>query len=156
MGDLMERYDRRCAYLALYLEETSTPTVDHLLPKSLVWDRVYEWSNYRLCAGIVNARKGDRVGIVDPIQAKHGWFELDLLGGRVLRGAGAPRTQHRRIDATLPLLNARDCCRQRQRYIEEYGRGPGARGIDLSYLEYRAPFIARELRRQGRLVRGDV
>jgi len=152
---MMEAYKQRCAYLAMFIEETGTPTVDHVLPKSRAWDQVYEWSNYRLCTGIVNSKKGELLGLVDPIAAKTGWFELNLASYRVVRGVSAPKAQHRKIEATLPLLNLRDCCAQRRRYIEEYRRGPGAKGIDLAYLEYRAPFIASELRRQGQLVRGD-
>jgi len=52
----------------------------------------------------------------------------------------------------LPLLNQTDCCQQREEYVTEYRKA----GIDLAYLERRAPFIASELRRQGQLLRGDV
>ncbi len=156
LDDMMELYEQRCAYLAMFIEETGNPTVDHVTPKSLAWDKIYEWSNYRLCAAVVNSKKGDLLGCVDPVDAQYGWFELEIASGRVVRGGSAPRAQHVKIDATLPLLNIRDCCRQRRRYVEEYRRGPGAKGIDLEYLEYRAPFIAAELRRQGQLVRGDT
>jgi len=156
LDDMMRAYEQRCAYLAMFIEETGGPTVDHVIPKSLAWDRVYEWSNYRLCAGVVNAKKGELLDLVDPVEAQTGWFELDLVSYRVVRGSSAPQAQREKIDATLPLLNIRDCCAQRKRYVEEYRRGPGARGIDLTYLEHRAPFIAAELRRQGQLVRGDA
>ncbi|MBK8251757.1 MAG: hypothetical protein IPK82_03705 [Polyangiaceae bacterium] len=156
LDDMMEAYEQRCAYLAIFIEETGNPTVDHVIPKSLAWDQAYEWSNYRLCTGIVNSKKGELLQLVDPVKAKNGWFELDLASYRVVRGQSAPKAQHHKIDATLPLLNLRDCCVLRKRYVEEYRRGPGARGIDLAYLEYRAPFIALELRRQGQLVRGDI
>lgn len=156
LDDMMRAYEQRCAYLAMFIERTGNPTVDHVIPKSQVWNLVYEWSNYRLCTGIVNSKKGDLRGLVDPIDAKDGWFELDLTSYRVVRGASAPTRQHRKIDATLPLLNLRDCCLQRKQYVEDYQLGPGNKGIDLTYLERRAPFIARELRRQGKLLRGDV
>lgn len=156
LDDMMELYEQRCAYLAMFIEETGNPTVDHVLPKSLAWDRVYEWSNYRLSTGVVNSKKSELLDLVDPVDAQFGWFALDLASYRVVRGASALKAQHQKIDATLPLLNIRDCCVQRRRYVDEYRRGPGARGIDLTYLEYRAPFIASELRRQGQLLRGDV
>jgi 5-methylcytosine-specific restriction endonuclease McrA len=156
IGDMMRLYDQRCAYLAMFIEHTGNPTVDHVIPKSLDWRRVYEWSNYRLCAGVVNSKKGELVELVDPIKARFGWFELDFVTFRVARGSSAPVAQRRRIDATLPLLNLRDCCRQRCSYVEDYRLGPGNKGIDLGYLERRAPFIASELRRQCLLVRGDV
>jgi len=156
IDDMMELYEHRCAYLAMFIEETGGPTVDHVIPKSVAWDLVYEWTNYRLCAGVVNSKKGELLGLVDPLDAKVGWFALDLISYRVVIGPAAPAARHAQIGETLPLLNIRDCCAQRRRYVEEYRKGPGARGIDLSYLEYRAPFIAAELRRQGQLVRGDV
>ena len=156
LDDMMEAYEQRCAYLAMFIEETGGPTVDHVIPRSLAWDRVYEWSNFRLCTSVVNSKKGDLLGFVDPVDVKVGWFELDLASYRAVRGTKAPKAQHSKIDNTLPLLNIRDCWVQRKRYVDEYRRGPGAKGIDLSYLEYRAPFIASELRRQGQLVRGDA
>jgi hypothetical protein len=156
IDDMMIAYEQRCAYLAMFIEETGNPTVDHVLPKSMAWDCVYEWSNYRLCTGVVNSKKGELLDLVDPIDTKAGWFELDLASYRVVRGASAPMAQQPKIDATLLILNIRDCCAQRNRYVAEYRRGPGSKGIDLAYLEYRAPFIASELRRQGQLVRGDI
>jgi hypothetical protein len=156
LDDMMDAYEQRCAYLAMFIERTGSPTVDHVTPKSLAWDHVYEWSNYRLCTGVVNSKKGELLGMVDPINARVGWFELDLANFQVVRGTSAPRSHHKKIDATLPLLNIRDCRRQRETYVEDYRRGPGAGGIDLPYLERRAPFIASELRRQKQLVRGDT
>ena len=155
LDDMMSGYEQRCAYLAMFIEDTGSPTVDHVIPKSLAWERVYEWSNYRLCTGIVNSKKGELLDLVDPIAAKARWFELEFASFRVVRGSSAPKRQHQKIDATLPLLNLRDCCLQRKRYVEDYRLGPGNEGIDLAYLERRAPFIASELRRQGQLVRGD-
>jgi hypothetical protein len=153
---MMQAYEQRCAYLAMFIEDTGNPTVDHVTPKSFAWDQVYEWSNYRLCTGVVNSKKGELLGLVDPVDAKRGWFELDLASYRVVRGAKAPKAHHAKIEATLPLLNQRDCYLQRKRYVEDYWLGPGAKGIDITYLEHRAPFIAAELRRQGQLMRGDA
>ena len=156
MDDMMLLYEQRCAYLAMFIEDTGNPTVDHVIPKSFAWEKVYEWSNYRLCTSIVNSKKGELLQLLDPIDAKFGWFEIDLASYRVQRGANAPKAHHAKIDATLPLLNLRDCCMQRMRYVEDYRLGSGNKGIDLAYLEHRAPFIAAELRRQRQLVRGDV
>jgi len=39
LDDMLVRYARRCAYLAMYFEPaTGNPTVDHALPKSYAWD----------------------------------------------------------------------------------------------------------------------
>lgn len=156
LDDMMDAYEQRCAYLAMFIGWIGNPTIDHVIPKSQAWSLVYEWSNYRLCAGVVNSKKGELAGLVDPVKVEVGWFELSLATFRVLRGTSAPQTQHQKIDNTLPLLNIRDCCRQRQNYVESYRLGPGAGGIDLPYLETLAPFIASELRRQRQLVRGDA
>ena len=130
--------------------------MDHVLPKSYAWDSVYEWSNYRLCAAIVNSKKNDLLTLVDPFDVHTGWFELNLATFHVQRGSSAPQSAWTRIDATLPVLNLRDCWKEREEYVSRYRLGPGNRGIDLVYLTDRAPFIATELRRQGQLLRGDV
>src|SRR4051794_7871556 len=45
IDDLMRAYGRICAYVACYIEPvTGMPTVDHMIPKSHQWDKVYEWS----------------------------------------------------------------------------------------------------------------
>ena len=59
LDDLMDSYHRICAYLCLYIPRgTGAPSVDHVVAKSKRWDRVYEWSNYRLASSLMNARKG--------------------------------------------------------------------------------------------------
>ncbi len=153
LDDMLAAYHRRCAFLALYIEHaTGNPSVDHhMLPTSLAWDKVYEWSNYRLCAALVNANKRVLTEIVDPFSCKPGWFALEFVGYQVIRGPAAPTAQAKRIDATLTLLNRVECCRAREEYTTSYEQGH----IDLPYLERRAPFVAAELRRQGRLRKGD-
>jgi len=153
---MMDLYGQRCAYLAMHIEKaTGSPSVDHFIPTSKDWQLVYEWSNYRLSAAYVNAAKGV-LEVVDPFEVQTGWFELDFATFHVQRGPGAPNAQHTKLGNTLPLLNRRDCWQQRKEYVTRYQLGPGNKGIDLAYLEHRAPFIASELRRQRKLVRGDT
>lgn len=157
LSEMLNAYGRRCAYLAMYIHHaTGSPTVDHVLPKSYTWDQVYEWANYRLCAAIINSKKGELLTLVDPIAIGVDWFTLNLNTLKVERGNHAPPTEWPRIDATLPVLNHRLCVQEREEYLRCYRLGPGAGGFDLAHLELRAPFIAGELRRQGQLVRGDV
>jgi hypothetical protein len=154
---MLNAYERRCAYLAMYIyHATGTPTVDHVLPKSYAWNQVYEWSNYRLCAAIINSKKAALLTLVDPFSVGPGWFALNLNTIEVERGVNAPQPEWARIDATLPVLNHRLCVQEREEYLRCYRLGPGAGGFDLAHLEYRAPFIASELRRQGQLARGDA
>jgi hypothetical protein len=152
LDDMLTSYQRRCAFLAHYLEHaTGNPSVDHMLPKSRSWERVYEWSNYRLCAGLINARKRDLTGIIDPFSCKPGWFALEFVGFQVIRGPRAPTSRGAELDATIELLNIPECRRAREEYVDNYKRGH----IRLPFLEQRAPFIAHELRRQKQLRRRD-
>jgi 5-methylcytosine-specific restriction endonuclease McrA len=157
LPEMLVAYERRCAYLAMYIHHaTGNPTVDHVLPKSYAWNQVYEWANYRLCAAIINSKKGALLTLADPFSIGPGWFVLNLNTLHVERGDVAPEAEWNRIDATLPVLNHRLCVQEREEYVRCYRLGPGAGGFDLAHLEYRAPFIASELRRQGQLVRGDT
>ena len=93
--------------------------------------------------------------MVDPFTIGPGWFALNLNTFHVERGPLSPATEGGRIDATLSVLNQRPCVLEREEYVRCYRLGPGEGGIDLLYLENRAPFIAAELRRQEQLARGD-
>jgi len=93
---------------------------------------------------------------VDPFACKAGWFQLEFVAFQVIRGPSAPKIRLKQITATLELLNTDEACKARGEYVTNYELGPGNGGIDLPYLERRAPFIALELRRQGRLLRGDA
>jgi hypothetical protein len=136
---LLEAYERRCAFLALYLEHaTGNPSVDHMLPKSRQWDQIYEWKNYRLCSATINGRKSDLTGLVDPIECRPGWFALELVGYQVIPGSEAPREMEAAINATLDLVNAPDCCKAREEYVTCYLN----RDINHDYLSRRAPFVA--------------
>lgn len=153
LGLLLVAYHRRCAFLALYLEQaTGNPSVDHMLPKSRRWDQVYEWGNYRLCAAGINARKRDLTGLVDPMECKPGWFAMELVGFQVVPGPHAPAGRQAEMSATLNLLNAHECCRAREEYVLDYLN----QHIDIDYLTRRAPFVASELRRQRRLLPKDA
>jgi len=106
---------------------TGNPTIDHVLPKSYSWQLVYEWSNYRLCASIINSKKNDLLDIIDPFTVKPGWFELNVTTFHVVRGTTAPATQYAKIEATLPVLNQRDCWKEREEYVVRYRLGAQAR-----------------------------
>lgn len=152
LDDLMDAYGQYCSYLAMRIEwATGSPTVDHFIPKQRNWKLVYKWSNYRLSAACVNGAKGTE-DVVDPFTCGLGWFELDLDTFIVKTGANVPAQEVARADRTLPMLNLRQCIAQRREYITRYQDSL----IDFRQIEFDAPFIAFELRRQGRLLRGDV
>ncbi|WP_428264219.1 HNH endonuclease [Haliangium sp.] len=153
LDDLLESYDRICAYLCLYIPRgTGAPSTDHMVPKSKRWDRVYEWDNYRLACSLINSRKGVAEEVLDPFEIDDGWFELELTGFQVLPSPGLPAHLTDQVEATITRLNDREFCEARAEYAQEYWEDH----ISLDYLVRHAPFVARELDRQGRLNPDDA
>jgi len=151
----LSAYDRICAYVCVYIPPvTGQPSVDHMMPKSRAWNHVYEWSNYRLACALMNSRKGATTEVLDPFEVGEGWFELELVGFQVLPGAGLEREMCEKVEKTIRLLglNDGDCRDLRASWAETYWDGE----IAYTHLTRRAPFVARELRRQGRLNEGEL
>lgn len=154
LDDLLGAYHRICAYVCIYIEKvTGASSVDHLIPKSQAWDQVYEWSNYRIACSLMNTRKGTTSEVLDPFEVQDGWFALELVGFQVVPGETLDASSRERVLATIDRLNLndRECCGLRDEYASEYLAGH----ISLDYLRRRAPFVARELERQGRLNERD-
>ena len=150
IDDMLVAYKRLCAYTSLYIyPATGSPTVDHLWPKSARWDRAYEWSNYRLACSLVNAYKGAAADVLDPFEIEDDWFGLEFVGYQVVARDGLGPEVLRRVEETIERLglNSDRCCRERA----EYGEGYRSSDLTLSHVERHAPFIAREIRRQGQL-----
>lgn len=154
--DLRERYHDRCAYLALHLHKPGKASVDHYIPKSKDWRHVYEWRNYRLCDPVVNGARGNRLVHFDPFTVEAGMFALEFDDYQVVPGPRAHGAVAEQVEEDCETLglNLRECRQAREAYVLEYREGPPV-GIALENLTYKAPFIASELRRQGKLVRGD-
>ncbi len=155
LDDLCSAYHRICAYTSFYIPRvTGARSVDHMIPKSVAWDHVYEWSNLRLACAIMNSRKRDAQTVLDPFEVLDEWFELDCVGYQVKPRDGVEPDILARVEDTLIRmgLNDGECCALREEYVSDYRSGD----ISLTRLERRAPFIARELRRQGKLRAGDV
>jgi hypothetical protein len=154
LDDLLEAYGRICAYVCVYIERiTGQPSVDHMAPKSLAWDQVYEWKNYRLACSLMNSRKGAIIAVLDPFEVEDGWFELELVSFQIVAGEGLDAVLKSQVDETIDLLKLNDaeCRRLREEYVVSYLSGE----ISWSYLRKRSPFVARELQREGRLRKGD-
>jgi len=154
MEDEMHRaYRGLCSYSALYIEPaTGGRSIDHFVPKSVDWQLVYEWSNYRFACSRVNSKKLDQTGLLDPFLIVDEWFELEFVAFQVRAGAGTTRKIRTQVEATIEGLglNRRPFCMQREAYAEDYRAGV----IGFAYLDRMAPFVAREIRRQG-LVRPE-
>jgi hypothetical protein len=142
--DLLVAYHRQCAFLSCYIEPaTGTPTTDHMIPKSRDWERVYEWTNYRLASHLMNSLKSDLIDFLDPIDIRDDWFGLDIIEFQVYSRQAIPARSLNATQNTLWCLNQRECCQLRREYVENYWDGH----IDFDYLTRRSPFVARELHR---------
>lgn len=154
LGDLLERYDRICSYLCLYIARgVGAPSVDHMIAKYMRWDQVYEWTNYRLACSLMNARKSAIASVLDPFEIEDGWFVLELVEFQVVPGEALAPDVATAVDVTIERLRLNDleCCKARLEFAEDYLHGE----IRLDYLRRHAPFVERELRRQGRLREED-
>jgi 5-methylcytosine-specific restriction endonuclease McrA len=151
---MLNSYNRLCAYLALHIEPaTGSPTVDHVIPKSKAWNQVYEWSNYRLASAFINAKKNDLDLVLDPFTIESDLFALEFVEFQVMPGPTAGLHRDLVLETIEKLgLNLQPCRTARRAYFDDYLAGE----IMLSYLERRAPFVAREMRRQGFLRTGDA
>ena len=155
LDDLLAAYNRICSYLCLYIPRgTGARSVDHMVPRSLAWDRAYEWDNYRLACSLMNSRKGDAVHVLDPFEVEDGWFALELVAFQVLPADGLPDPIATAVDDTIRRLrlNDEECCGAREEYAEEYWR----ENVTFDYVKRCAPFVASELRRQNRVRVADV
>lgn len=148
--DLLGAYDRVCAYACLYIYPvTGAASVDHWFPKSRRWNQVYEWDNYRLACSIMNSRKNDCVNLLDPFDVTAGLFALDLISLKACPGPSAKGRKARAVRATIRRLglDGSDYSEALADYYHDYMDGL----LPLRLLERRAPFLASELRRQGKL-----
>ena len=110
---------------------------------------VYEWSNYRLACAAMNSYKGEYGDVLDPFELQDGWFALELVEFQVVTGAGLVDRDAERVRSTIRRLhlNGSRFCRIRAEFAEARWRGD----ITAEYLARHSPFVARELRRQGRM-----
>lgn len=153
---LLQAYSRICAFCCFRIHETASPSVDHMVPKSTAWDKVYEWSNYRLASLRLNAAKGAMTTVIDPFDVKPGWFELEFTFGQIRPGpvARADERLKARVDTTIDVLglNSSALVAARMRDISAYEDSQ----LRIRRLREESPFVADEIIRQGRLWAGDV
>lgn len=153
LDDLLELYNQVCAYCCFRIHPvTGSRTVDHFAAKSRRWDRVYEWNNYRLACSLLNARKKAFQDVLDPVMIDDGWFQLELVGFQVIPNPLVHPMTCDVIEATINRLGLNDF----REYCAEDAELYWSREISLSVLTRESPYVARELRRQGRLNAGDT
>lgn len=146
LPELLEAYGRVCAYMSFYIERvTGAASVDHMLPKSVSWNEVYEWRNYRLACSLMNSRKNDYWDVLDPFEIEDDWFRIELVGYQVIPANDLPEEIEQRVQATIDRLKLNDyeCLKLREEYAEAFQKND----ISLNRLRQRAPFLAREIER---------
>jgi len=153
---LHRAYGGYCAYSARYIELMATPTTDHFVALRNATDPMlaYRWSNYRLAHALVNAVKSAIPDVLDPFEIGEGWFAIDFGTFATVSGPEAPPERIDAIRRTIEALalDGRELAVTRRRAAERYWSPPrGKRPLPLWSLELDEPFLASELRRQGRL-----
>ncbi len=154
LPDLMNSYNSTCAYSCFRIHEvTGSRSVDHFAAKSQRWDKVYRWSNYRLAASLLNSRKNDFADVLDPFEIQAGWFQLELAGFQVLPNRNEAAGVQTSIQQTIDRLQLNDSLLlgRRSSDAETYWN----QDCSLAALQKESPFVAFELKRQGRLNAGD-
>ena len=147
LNDLMTAYNRICAYSCFRIHPvTGSRSVDHMAAKSRRWDQVYEWKNYRLASSLLNARKREFGDVLDPFLIGDDWFELELVGFQVKPAKHLSPAIRAQVRATIDRLGLDDFRTSRERDAENYWNG-----VPFGVLMEESPFVARELRRQGRV-----
>ena len=147
LPDLRTSYRHICAYCCFWL--TVDASVDHYLPKSTYQNQAYEWNNYRLAHPKINGYKGDKVGLLDPFSIQPGWFTLDFASCHVKPNPATTKQVQDSVTHTITelKLNIDDSLVQtRFKIVQSYSKSQ----LDMAFLEGFYPFIAEELKRQGK------
>lgn len=148
LDEVYDLYGGICAYCCEWIAPTTgDPTVDHFRPKSIHYHEAYEWSNFRLACLRFNRWKREYQDIIDPFTVGIDWFQLQFPSLQVLPNPELPLDEKNRVIETIKRLrlNHNLCIRSRKRWIMSFSSG----NINFIFLCKNAPFIARELERQG-------
>jgi uncharacterized protein (TIGR02646 family) len=150
LDDLHKSYAGICAYLAMYIDPvTGAVTTDHFVAKSANAGLIYEWSNYRLACGKMNARKRAFDDVMDPFTLPADVFRLELVSGRIFVNPSITGDLVLEAEATIERLNLDSSIYRSRRYAyyQEY--------LDdhhnLALLRKYSPFVYYEAQRQGLL-----
>ncbi|WPB75014.1 hypothetical protein KYC5002_39210 [Archangium violaceum] len=155
LGALHKAYGGICAYSCFYIEPITGPTVDHFVAITRTAPQeAYEWNNYRLACSLMNASKNAFPDVLDPFEVQDGWFELNLDTFEVEPAKNLDAELKQRVEHTCNRLklNSTECKSMRRRWFNMYWapRVP-SQPVPLWFFEENAPFLAREMRRQGRI-----
>ncbi|RKH94097.1 hypothetical protein [Corallococcus sp. AB038B] len=150
-----DAYQGICAYSCFYIEPLCGLTVDHFVALSRTGaPQAYEWDNYRLACSLMNAAKNQFPDVLDPFVIQDDWFTLNLATFQVEAAEGLEAPLKQLVDATITRLGlaSRDVSNTHRTWFETYWKpAVPTQPIPLWFLERRAPFLVREMRRQGRI-----
>jgi hypothetical protein len=150
LHDLFNAYKGICAYSASWTKRATATaaqldwSVDHYVPRSAMPSLAYEWDNFRLCRGRLNARKGSHRDVLDPFTLAIGWFRLDFQTFLLVPDANLPAADKALVSATiarLALNTDNDYVNERIGAIRQYCLG----NATFTQLAVRYPFIAAEM-----------
>lgn len=148
LPDLWDLYGAVCAYCCHWIPlEQGSASVDHFIPKSIAPDKAYDWSNYRLVASKMNAKKGDATDVIDPFGITKDTFILVFPAMLVKPNPELPALLQKAVWDTIKRLDLNDddiLVKARLRWVLDYCDGH----ISFPHLEDKAPFIASEIKRQ--------
>lgn len=146
--DLWRSYGGICAYLCVHIPRgTGGRSVDHFAPKSKNPALAYEWSNFRLCCTLMNARKRDFEDVLDPFEIATPPFQLDFPSMGIAPAAGLIGAERERAQETIRRLKLDDqeCREARKQYYAAFLKMK----LPLEYLDEFSPFVALEYRRRN-------
>lgn len=146
--DLHDAYDSICAYTCHWIaRDTGWGSVEHFVSKSAQPALAYEWNNFRLVCGRMNGRKGSHDDVLDPFEIRELTFVIRFPSLQVGVAGGISDELREATVRTVARLGLNDevCISSRLAYLRSYCNGE----TSLDYLRRRAPFIHREIVRQG-------
>jgi hypothetical protein len=137
---LAEAFRDLCAYSAMH---APIATVDDFVSVSEDRRLAYAWSNYRYCAGWLNAAKQNLRSkeLLDPFEIEDGWFEILLPSLQLVMTDAVPKRQRARAETMLRRLhlsNDERVIRQRREWLRMYED----RELSLEGPARKAPLIA--------------
>lgn len=145
--ELHNSYKQICAYSCHWVPASGGRTCDHFIAKSVDPRKAYDWSNYRLCFSFLNGRKGTKAAL-DPFCVQDDWFEIRFPSLLVRPRIGLDAGRAAEVETTIKTFGLNDevtCLKDRREWLKGYCLLHN----NIEYLETKAPFLARELRRQG-------
>lgn len=149
LDSLRRAYHDTCAYWAFRIPQVTAATVEHFVPKAKVPGKAYNWANFRLTFGLANSQRGQKA-VLDPFKIKEGTFAITFPSVEVVPGpccANDAALYNQVIETCIALgLNREEVCvAHRLEYLRAYYYD----GNGFEWLQREAPFLAREMERQG-------